>query len=191
MMHNSQQRDIKRDMNLALDHVLPDADRAALDTHIAGSPEDAALWTRLKTVDHLLGGEPILQAPPDFASKVMVAIAAAPAPTRARNRGFLGLFLIIGILVPLVSLGLIGLQHWLSDPAAITIALQQVVQFLNSAAQTFASLLQTLAAYTVETPILPALLTTLIPLVMVWGWLMWYTSLRRQQVVYRIPVRTA
>ena len=45
--------------------------------------------------------------------------------------------------------------------------------------------------YTVETPILPALLTTLIPLVMLWGWLMWYTALRRKQIVYRIPVRIA
>ncbi len=195
MIHNSHQRDIKRDMNLALDHLLPDTDQAALDAHVSASPEDAALWNRMQMVDRLLASEPMMEASPDFASRVMLAVAAAPAPGKARKQARLsaafGLILGIVVSVPLISLGLIALQHWLSDPEAISILLQQVVRFLNSVAQAFASLLQTISSYTVETPILPALLTTVIPLVMLWGWLMWYTSMRRQQVVYRIPVRIA
>ncbi len=197
MIHNSHQRDLKRDMNLALDHLLPDTDQAALDARVAASPEDAALWTRMQMVDHMLTSEPMIEAPLDFASKVMVAVATAPAPGMAPSKGraglsaAFGLMLALVIMVPAVSLGLIGLQHWLSDPAAISTLFQQIVQFLNTVAQAIASLLQTLAEYTIETPILPALLTTLVPLVMLWGWLMWYTSLRRRQVVYRIPVRVA
>jgi hypothetical protein len=190
MIHNSEQRDLKRKMNLALDHLLPDADQAAFDARVASSPEDAALWTHMQTVDRLLTAEPMVKAPLDFASKVMATIAAAPARGRAKKRSAaLGVIWAAVVMVPLLSLALIGLQHWLSDPAAINTALQGIVQFLNSIAQAFASVLQTLVNYTVETPILPALLTTLIPLVMLWGWLMWYTSLRRRQVVYRIPVR--
>ncbi len=69
-------RAIKRDMNLALDHVLPDKAETALRLHLSASPEDAALWDRMQAVDNLLRSEPMEEAPPDFASKVMAAVAA-------------------------------------------------------------------------------------------------------------------
>jgi hypothetical protein len=195
-------RDIKREMNLALDHELVDEARSALDTHLSSSAQDAALWDRMQTVDHLLSAEPLVEAPSDFASKVMAFIAAntVNAPSvqenlEARSRAGLGaafgLVLAVVITVPLVATALIAVQRWLSDPAALNTLLQQTVLFLNTIAQAVASFLQVIASYTVDNPILPALLTTLIPLTMIWGWLMWYTSLRRQQVVYRIPVRVA
>jgi hypothetical protein len=91
--------------------------------------------------------------------------------------------------VPLAATAITALLRWLSDPAALNNLMQQIVLTLNSIAEAVASLFQIIASYLAGNAALPALLTTIIPLVMIWGWFMWYTSQRRRQVVYRIPVR--
>ncbi len=188
-------RAVKRDMNLALDHALPDKAEAALRVHLRGSPEDAALWDRMQAVDNLLRSESMAEAPPDFASRVMAAVAAQAeeeaviVEDRAGLRAGLGLLLLAVIAVPLLATAIIGVQHWLSDPAAINNLLQQIVLLLNSMAQAVASIFQVIAGFLDGNAILPALLTTGIPLIMIWGWFMWYASQKRRQVVYHIPVR--
>jgi hypothetical protein len=200
MIHKtfSTQRNIERDMNLALDDALPETAEAALKAHLAGSPRDAALFNRMRDVDNLFANASMVQAPPDFAAKVMAAIAAQTAEdgalaTRPQTGtgAALGLLLAFLTTVPLAVLGINAIQNWLSDPAAINTLLRQLVMMLNNLAQAIAALFQVIATYTVEKPVLPALLTTTIPLTMIWGWFMWYTSMRRQQVVYHIPVRIA
>jgi hypothetical protein len=198
MIHKSfsTQRDIERDMNLALDDALPETAEAALKAHLAGSPRDAALFNRMRDVDKLFAGASMVQAPPDFAGKVIAAIAAQTAEdsalaARPQTGTSAGLLLAFLTTVPLAVLGINAIQNWLSDPAAINTLLQQLVMMLNNLAQAIAALFQMIATYTVDKPVLPALLTTTIPLIMIWGWFMWYTSMRRQQVVYHIPVRMA
>ncbi len=187
-------RATKRDMNLALDHALPDKADAALRLHLRASPGDAALWDQMQAVDNLLRSEPMEEAPPDFAGKVMAAVAAESADavqsrTRTGFRAGLGLLLLVVIAVPLVVTAVIGVQHWLSNPAAINNLMQQSVLLLNSMAQAVASLFEVIAGSITGNAILPALLTTIIPLIMIWGWFMWYASQKRRQVVYHIPVR--
>jgi anti-sigma factor RsiW len=197
MIHDTRhtKRNIARDMNLALDHTLSDKAEAALHAHLSTAPGDAALWDRLQAVDGLLGNEPMVQAPPDFASKVMASITAGTAPSTvpARrltiSRSALELLLAVVIVVPLAATAITALLRWLSDPAALNNLMQQIVLTLNSIAEAVASLFQIIASYLAGNAALPALLTTIIPLVMIWGWFMWYTSQRRRQVVYRIPVR--
>lgn len=200
MIHKSfsTQRNIERDMNLALDDALPETAQAALKAHLAGSPRDAALFNRMRDVDKLFANASMVQAPPDFASKVMMAIAmqtaeaSAPATMSQTGTGAaFGLLLAFLVLVPLAVAAVHAVQNWLSDPAAIHTLLQQLVMMLNNLAQAIASLFQVIASYTVDKPVLPALLTTTIPLTMIWGWFMWYTSIRRHQVIYHIPVRMA
>ncbi len=153
------------------------------------------MWDRMQAVDNLLRSEPVEEAPPDFASKVMAAVAAeaatdmAPARNQAGVRAGLGLLLLVVIAVPLVVMTIVGVQHWLSDPAAINNLMQQIVRLLNSMAQAIASIFQVIAGFLAGNAILPALLTTIIPLIMIWGWFMWYASQKRRQVVYHIPVR--
>ncbi len=186
-------RAIQRDMNLALDHALPDKADAALRLHLRASPADAALWDRMQAVDSLLRSEPMEEAPPDFSSKVMATLtaeaAADKAPSRTGFRAGLGLLLLAVIAVPLIATVGIAVQRWLSDPAALNNLMQQIVHLLNSVAQAFASIFQVIAGFLSGNAILPALLTTIIPLVMIWGWFMWYASQKRRQVVYHIPVR--
>ncbi len=197
MIHDTRhtKRNITRDMNLALDHVLSDRAEEALHAHLSTAPSDVALWDRLQAVDGLLRSEPMLQAPPDFASKVMASIAAGTAPSTAParrltiSRAALELLLAVVIVVPLAATAVIAILRWLSNPAALNNLMQQIVLTLNSIAQAVASLFQMIASYLTGNSALPALLTTIIPLVMIWGWFMWYTSQRRRQVVYRIPVR--
>jgi anti-sigma factor RsiW len=197
MIHDTHhaKHNIKRDMNLALDHALPDQAEAAFHVHLSTTPGDAALWDRLQAVDGLLKSEPMVQAPPDFASKVMASIAAGTAPSKApagrlaRTGSILELLLAVVIVVPLAATAVIAVLRWLSDPAALNNLMQQIVLALNSIAQAVASLFQVLANFLTGNAVLPALLTTIIPLIMIWGWFMWYTSQRRRQVVYRIPVR--
>jgi anti-sigma factor RsiW len=197
MTHDTRhtKRNIKRDMNLALDHALSDKAEAVLRAHLPTAPGDAALWDSLQAVDNLLKGEPMVQAPPDFASKVMASIAAGAAPSKAPARratrpgSALEVLLAVVIVVPLAATAVIAILRWLSDPAALNDLMQQIVLALNSVAQAVASLFQILASYLTGNAVLPALLTTIIPLIMIWGWFMWYTSQRRRQVVYRIPVR--
>jgi hypothetical protein len=197
MIHHTHhtKRNIRRDMNLALDHALSAQAETALRAHLSATSGDAALWDRLQAVDRLLGSEPMVQAPPDFASKVMASIAAGAATNKApaRRQSWLGLtlepLLAVGIAVPLAATAVIAILRWLSNPAALNNLMQQIVLTLNTVAQAVASLFQALAGYLTGNAVLPALLTTIIPLIMIWGWFMWYTAQRRRLVVYRIPVR--
>lgn len=201
MIHDNGQagRAVKRDMNLALDHLLPESEQAALEAHLAESARDASLWRAMRTVDDLFDNASEIHAPPDFASKVMAAVAAMPtqAPVAAEkplpetsNKVF-GVGLGIMIAVPLILAAFLGVQSWASDPAALNTLLQQIVVVLNTITQAVAAIFEMITGYVKGNPIIPALLTTIIPLLMVWGWLMWYTAQRRQQIIYRIPVSAA
>ena len=200
MIHKgfSNKRSIEHAMNMALDDTLPETAEAELKAHFANSPGDAALFNRMREVDNLLASASAVQAPPQLASRIMAAIAAqaaeGKAPARTPQTGTstaLGLVLLFLIMAPLAVLGISAAQRWIGDPEAINTLMQQFVLLLNGLAQAIASVLQMIATYTVDKPVLPALLTTTIPLIMIWGWFMWYTSMRRQQVVYRSPVSVA
>src|SRR5438046_5351153 len=113
------QKNLKHDMNLALDHLLPDSDAfEARMSALPASSREALLWDRMQMVDALLRGDSDLEAPPDFASKVMASIAANPA--RARSQGRFGaassMLLITLILIPLAIGGWLFIERLLSDP---------------------------------------------------------------------------
>lgn len=194
------QRNIKHEMNLALDHMLTDEQEKVFEIRVTASPSDSLRWDRMQMVDSLFRNEPMLDAPIDFASKLMASIAAIesgaelakpPVKKRAGLDPALSLLLVAVVLSPLAALGVLTVQYWRSDPAALNDLLQRFVLLLNSVTQSMAGFLQVILSTVADKPILPALLTTIIPLLMVWAWFMWYAAQRSQQVVYRIPVMVA
>jgi hypothetical protein len=183
-------------MNLALDNALPEKAQALFRSELAQSPQEARLWENMKTIDRLFSGEPMVEAPVDFASKVMASIAANAAETakapekQSRRLGpVLGVLLALLIVLPLALLLSIGMQRLTSDPSTLGALLQQIVQLLNTIAQTVATLFLVIADYATNNPVVPLLAVLTIPLVMLWGWFMRYAGQRRQLVVYRIPVQ--
>jgi hypothetical protein len=101
----------------------------------------------------------------------------------------LGVLLALLIVLPLALLLSIGMQRLTSDPSTLGALLQQIVQLLNTIAQTVATLFLVIADYATNNPVVPLLAVLTIPLVMLWGWFMRYAGQRRQLVVYRIPVQ--
>src|SRR5258708_21001188 len=88
MTHNKRLslEDVRRDMNLALDNSLSDTDRTKFEQHLAVSPYDRMVWEGMQSVDRLLRSERgDMQAPPDFAMRVMASIAAGKTPPPAHQ----------------------------------------------------------------------------------------------------------
>ena len=177
----------RHDMNLALDGELPDASKASLGAHLENSAADTALWSNMRTVDQLFSAEPMVQAPVDFAARVKSTIAAEKQAASARQRTDLrtavGLLLTVVLLLPLVVSTLIFVQRWLSDPAALSSLLHQIMLLINTIAQAITSIFPVIAQDAAGGLLLTLLATGAIAALMV----QWMTS-RREIVVYRIPV---
>jgi hypothetical protein len=140
-------------------------------------------------VDRLFQGAPVLEAPPGFADRVMVAIAAgrltAPARRRSRRRFRLPwLFLLALLIVPLGTAAL-------SAPgmAALGLMMQQAVLWLNGAAQDVGELFRVVAGYLPSPMVMLGLVAAVALNLLAFSWMMAYASTRRQLVVYRVPVR--
>lgn len=197
MIHRNGHTNLKREMNLALDNELSETAQTAFGAELARSPHDTHLWENMQAIDRLLSSEPMVEAPLDFASKVMASIAAANAADAAKApakqaRGLgaaLGLLLVALVVLPLALLVGISIQRLASDPSTLSALLQQIVQLLNTIAQAVATMFLVIADYATNNPVLPLFLVLTIPLLMLWGWLMRYAGQRRQLVVYRIPVQ--
>src|SRR5258707_5786450 len=94
-------------MNLALDNSLSDTDRTKFEQHLAVSPYDRMVWEGMQSVDRLLRSERgDMQAPPDFAMRVMASIAAGQTPQPPQQsthlRAVIGLLFANALLLPVV-----------------------------------------------------------------------------------------
>ena len=189
--------EVRRDMNLALDNSLSDTDRTKFEQHLAVSPYDRMVWEGMQSVDRLLRSERgDMQAPPDFAMRVMASIAAgkAPQPEHQRTdlRAVIGLLLAIALLLPVVLTTMLFVRHLLTDPTAQQVLLQQITIVVRAGAQAISSVFQVVAAYVSSNVIIMGLLITSAGVTtLAWGWMIRYFAVRRTQVVYRIPVRAA
>jgi hypothetical protein len=186
----------RQDMNLALDDMLTDA--APLNKHLAMSPKDAHLWQDMQTVDRLFSAEPTLQAPIDFAARVMASIAEGAAqdahahPIRQRSdlRAMVALVITVMMLMPVVLGTSLTLYNLLREPAAISVLKYQIAGLLSVIGQSFNTAVQMVTPY--ATPLLIALgaMSLMFYATMIWiGFTR--SANRREMVVYRIPVTVA
>lgn len=153
----------------------------ALRARLGGEPAAASsepLERRLQRVEALLRSAPMLAPSPDFAARVMAAVAAMTFPHMLNRRLSLSLMLsmalVAALTLPVLGYGVASLFDALSDPGALNSLMALGVSALGLAwglAGEFSSSVQTLIH---ETPMVPALLTTSIPLAMLVGWLVWY-----------------
>jgi hypothetical protein len=179
----------RHDMNLALDGELSQSERATLDLHLEKSSADLTLWNNMRSVDQMFSAEPMLQAPCDFAARVLAAIAVDNQPETVRKRSDLravmGLLMIVIVLLPLVVSTLLFVQRWLNDPAALSVLLQQVMNLVNMIAEAVISIFQVIAQYAAGGLIVAGILAIVALSVMA---LHWFATSRDDSVVYRIPV---
>lgn len=179
----------RHDMNLALDGELSQSERAELDLHVEKSSADITFWNNMRAVDQMFSAEPMLQAPCDFAARIMAAIAVEnqPETVRKRNdlRAVMGLLMIVIVLLPLAVSTLLFVQRWLNDPAALSVLLRQVMMLINTIAEAVMSIFQVIAQYAAGGLIVAAVLAAV---ALVGMTLQWVASRHDETVVYRIPV---
>jgi hypothetical protein len=182
-------------MNQALDNLLDDAARAALNAQLDANPDEAYLYSQLVQVNGLLQRPPTVVAPVGFAQGVLAAIRAGRHEVYARPR-LSGFFLVLGltlgavVALPLLALALVGLGQVLVEPDALIGLLQGLIQVLGGLTGAAEGLLTFLGSLVMAYPMVPALLLTVIPMVMLWGWLLWFLQQRNRPPTIIVKVHT-
>jgi hypothetical protein len=164
-------------MNSALDQELSERELEALHNHLEASEEAATAWDRLQQTDELLRTTPLAAPSPGFARRVMAAIAAMPLPGFVhRQPGIgiaLGLLVAALITVPVFSVLFFVLLTVITDPGTLQTILQTVLNAASYVISLMANLAGEIENIVRDTPVLAALLTTMIPVTLLWGWLIW------------------
>ena len=181
-------------MNRALDEPLTGPALAELQAWLEDSPSQSALYEQLRRVDDLLRHPPMVAAPADLAAQVMLGIQQgkheAYAPRR-RLRLLLGLGL-LGVLVsiPLAAVLLLAVVPAAVEPGVLASLFLGLVRVLSAISGFLEGLLLFVGGLIAEYPMAPALLLTVIPLAMVWGWLVWFLQQQNRPATIVIPVQT-
>lgn len=181
-------------LNRALDEPMIGPTLAEFQARLERNPDEQALFERLQAVDDLLRQPPMAVAPPDFAHRVMASIeqgqAQAYAPRR-RLRLFFGLGL-LGMLVsvPLVLALLVTVVPALVEPGVLAGLVAGLVQIVGTISSCVEGLLLFLGNLIATYPMVPALLLTVIPLAMVWVWLVWFLQNQNRPATIIVPVQT-
>lgn len=168
----------QQSMNRALDHDLSEQELEALNSHLHGSAEDAAHWERLRQTDELLRITPMVAPAAGFTNRVMAAIAAMPMPQFAKQHLSVGIALGLAmaalLTVPILSIVFWILVSVLTDPGTLNEWLQTLINAAGYVINLLSDLAGEVRGAARQTPMLLALLTTMIPLTVLWGWLIWY-----------------
>jgi len=164
-------------MNSALDQELSEQEWHALHQRLDESGEAAAAWERLRQTDELLRTTPLVAPSPGFTSRVMAALAAMPLPGFAhRQPGIgiaLGLLIAALITVPIFAGLFFVLLTVITDPGSIRSILQAVLNAVGYLMSLVSDLAGEIRHMAEDTPVLAALVTAIIPLTLLWGWLIW------------------
>lgn len=158
-------------------------------------------WERMQQVERVFRNAPMVDAPPDFANKVMLTIASkqfddmnkpssgGSSNTKGGGGKLLGgrklLFFMSMIIGPIFSTLLLvtAVQGGLLNDVV-----RQLVLWYNDIGLRVAGLWQSLAQVAPSNVLMPLLLTVAVGMVAAWVWVMNYLASHRQQVVYHIPV---
>lgn len=181
-------------INRALDEELNLQALSELQSMLESEPDDAALYASLRRVDDLLRQPPMAKPSPDFASKVMVRIKAgehaAYAPERRRLPWLVwGLSMSVAVLVPVIAVLAMIVAPALGAPGALIAVLSGAIDVLGFLSNGLNSLLLSLGNLIASYPMVPALTLTLIPMVMLWAWLVWFMQQQNRPATVIIKVQ--
>lgn len=159
-----------------VEHEL-EAVRARLGAEAAaGAGEQRA--RRVEKVEMLLRTTPMEAPSPGFAARVMAAVAAMTFPHMLNRRLSLNLALALALgavlTLPLLALGVTALFQALSDPAALHDVVTFAAATIGSGYALVVDFVASAEALVNDTPMVPALLTTSIPLAILVTWSVWY-----------------
>ena len=164
-------------MNSSLDHEQSEQEWAALNAQLEESPRAAAQVDLLRKTDELLRTTPAIAPAPGFARRVMAAIAAMPLPEFAQRHLGVGiaLGLVIAALFTIPIFSVVFLLVWsvLANPGALNSLLQAIINAASYLIGLVADIAGEIETAAEDTPMLVALLTTMVPVTILWGWLIW------------------
>ncbi len=171
-------------MNQALDERLTGAALAEFQAFLEAHPEEAASYEALQQIDRMLRQPPMAAAPEGFAAAVMAQIAAGKheayaLPERMEILPVAGLALGTAVVLPLLVV-LILLAQTLFESGALFALLHGLVQVAGSVSAVLVRALAFLGGLVTAYPMAPALMLTVIPMMMLWGWLVWFLRQRTQ-----------
>jgi hypothetical protein len=179
----------EHDMNSALDQELSAAEWNALQARLVESTEDAERWEHMQQVDDVFHSTPMVAPSPGFAGRVMAAIAALHLSGFAnRELGVgvaLGLMTAAFLTIPLFSVLLFLLWGVITDPGALNALLQAATSATSTVVGLATDLGSEIRTGVRGSPIVLALLTTIIPVTMLWAWVVWYLLGGRQFMAQR------
>ncbi|HML20854.1 MAG TPA: hypothetical protein PKD09_04350 [Aggregatilinea sp.] len=171
---------LQRRMNQALDQALSESEFESLQEQLATSRDNSEQWQRMQQVDQLLRTTPLVGPSSGFAARVIAAIERLRLDELADRQisvgVALGLMAAALLTIPFLSVALIVLVSTLSSPSTVTALFQGVTSGTSYAIDLVVDLIRVMRDLATDTPMVPALLTTMIPLGMVWAWLLWYLS---------------
>lgn len=151
--------------------------RARLGAELAGGASEQRA-RHAEQVETLLRTAPMETPSPGFAARVMAAVAAMTFPHMLNRRLSLHLALALALAaaltLPVLLLGVTWLFQTLSDPAALHDIVTFAAASLGSAYALVGDYAASAEALVNESPMVPALLTTSIPLAMLVAWAVWY-----------------
>jgi negative regulator of sigma E activity len=180
-------------MNRALDEPLSGAELIEFQALLEADQERAALFARLREVDDLLRQPPMVKPSPQFAGKVMTRIEAreyevyAPRRQWARLASWFGLAL--GVAAVPLALVMVLVAPMLAQTGAALAVIRTVVSGLGAVSAAAERVLTAVAGVIAAYPMMPALSLTVIPMVMLWAWLVWYLRQQNRPQTIVIPVQ--
>ncbi len=159
-------------------HDLSEEELAALKARMEEPAEAGGQTKRLTRVDRLLSETPMVGPSAGFALRVMAAIAAMELPEITRRRlttGFaVGLAVAALLVLPVLSGLVIVVASAITNPGILNAGFQVVANGIGYSAGLITDVGESLNKAVSETPMVPALLTTVIPITMLWVWAVWY-----------------
>ncbi len=180
-------------VNRALDDQLSSAELAAFQSALEEHRAEADLYARLRVVDRHLRA-PALAAPsPDFARKVMARIEAGEHEAYAPHRRLARLLTWLGVALAaiLIPVGLVAavMMVTTAQPALFAGLVRTLLGGVHALGGWLMRLFGLVSGLVESYPMAPALSLTIIPLVMVWAWLVWYLPQRNRPATIVIKVQ--
>ncbi len=164
-------------MNRALDSELSEEEQAALLAELEQSQADAVQWSKLRKTDELLRTTPLIAPASDFSRRVMAAVAAMPMPEFIRRNPGLGVALGLAVAalltIPVFSVLFFLILSVFTDPGALNGLFQTLLNTAGYVIDLTGNILDEIQSFASGTSALPLVLTAMVPVTIVWGWLIW------------------